>query len=243
MFYSKIVALLFILSATLKADLYGPITTCAGPYACFLSSYLGLQFPDGSNQVTASGISTVGTIDTATPSVNGSVITGAVLLMQSASATRPGLINTGAQTIAGAKVLNSTLAVNSGVAAANAALVFKNGHLKSTITTAPTAAPNANAGTGATCTLATATDAAGVMTLTTTAVAPSLGAQCALTFNAAYNVAPICVFSPGNANTAVSAPISGVYVTTSTTLMTVSFAAADVAGGVYVLAYHCMETQ
>jgi hypothetical protein len=34
---------------------FSPIITCPGPYACILSSYLGLQFPDGSHQTTASG--------------------------------------------------------------------------------------------------------------------------------------------------------------------------------------------
>ncbi len=243
MFYTRIVALLFVISATLKADLYGPIYTCPGPYACITGSYLGLKFPDGSNQTTASGITTVGTIDTATASVNGAVITSAVLLLQSASATRPGLINTGAQTIAGAKVLNSTLAVNSAIAASNAAIVFKNGHLKSTITTAPTAAPNVNAGTGATCTVSNATDSAGKINLTTTAVSPVPGAQCAVTFNAAYGVAPVCVFSPGNDNAALLAVSSGVYVTTGTTALTVNFAVADVTGDAYIFAYHCVETQ
>ena len=32
---------------------YGPIYTCAGPYACIISSFLGLKFPDGTIQTTA----------------------------------------------------------------------------------------------------------------------------------------------------------------------------------------------
>lgn len=48
-------------------------------------------------------ILTVGTIDSQTASANGAVITGSSLVMQSASATVPGLVNTAAQTFAGNK--------------------------------------------------------------------------------------------------------------------------------------------
>lgn len=247
MSFSRLVVLAIICSTqVVKSDFFGPMYTCAGPYACLLSSYLGIKFPDGSTQSTAAvadGDLEIGTIDTGTPSANGAQLTAGSLIMQSASVSKPGLVNLTTQSFAGAKTFTGVIAVNSATAATNAALVFKNGHLKSTQTTAPTAAPNANAGTSATCTVANATDAAGVITLTTTATSPSLGAQCAVTFNAAYGVAPVCVFSPKSANSAVLAVSSGIYMTTGTTALTVNFAALDAIGHTYVLAYQCVETQ
>lgn len=57
MFYSRKILsfIIFISGTSLNAYDYSPITTCAGPYACIVSSYLGLQFPDGSHQTTAGG--------------------------------------------------------------------------------------------------------------------------------------------------------------------------------------------
>lgn len=52
---------------------------------------------------------TIGTIDSETPSTNGAVIDGLSLVMQSASATRPGLVNTATQTMAGAKTFSGAL--------------------------------------------------------------------------------------------------------------------------------------
>ena len=56
---------------------------------------------------TGGGVSTIGTIDSQTKAANGAVITGSSLVMQTADATNPGLISTGAQTIAGAKTFSS----------------------------------------------------------------------------------------------------------------------------------------
>ena len=51
----------------------------------------------------------IGTIDSATPSANGAVITGNHLVMQSASATVPGLVNDVAQTFAGNKTFTGSI--------------------------------------------------------------------------------------------------------------------------------------
>lgn len=133
--------------------------------------------------------------------------------------------------------------INGASSATNAPLVFKNGHIKSTQTTAPTAVVNANAGTGASCSVANATDAAGTVSLTTTGVASSSGAECAITFNLAYNVAPICSFTPISANAIVDAVIQGTFFTTSTSAATINFANTDAIGRTYQWAYQCIETQ
>lgn len=133
--------------------------------------------------------------------------------------------------------------LNGAAAATNAMLVINDTHLKSTQTTAPTATVNANAGTGATCTVANTTDLAGAVSLTTTAVSPASGAQCAINFNKTYNVAPQCVFSPANANSAQLAVSSGVYATSSTSALTFNFAVTDAIGHAYIENFHCVETQ
>jgi hypothetical protein len=246
MFSFKI--LFFIFFSSLAWADYSPLTTCAGPYACVLSNYLGIQFPDGTKQSTAAssggGIDGVGTIDTEnTPSADGAVISGADIIMQSASSTVPGLVNNSAQTFSGIKTFSSSVITGAGVAATNSVLILNNGHTKSTQTTPPTATPNANAGTAATCTVTHATDSDGIINLTTTATLPALGAQCAITFNKTFNAAPICIFSPNNANAGQLSVSSGIYLTTSTTLLTVNFAVSDATGHSYQWMYHCEETQ
>jgi len=66
------------------------------------------------------GVTTIGAIDTQTKSVNGAVISGTSIYMQTADASNPGLVSTGPQTIAGNKTLTGattlTLATNSAVA-------------------------------------------------------------------------------------------------------------------------------
>lgn len=57
----------------------------------------------------SSSVLTVGTIDSQTPSANGAVITLNSLVMQSASATAPGLVNTTTQTFAGQKTFSTGL--------------------------------------------------------------------------------------------------------------------------------------
>lgn len=54
-------------------------------------------------------IGTIGTIDSQTASANGAVISGSTLVLQSASTTNPGLINTGAQAVTGVKTFNGAI--------------------------------------------------------------------------------------------------------------------------------------
>lgn len=115
--------------------------------------------------------------------------------------------------------------------------------LKSTRTTAPTAAPNANAGTGATCSVTNATDTAGHINLTTTAVLPGAGIVATVTFKDAYAVAPIVVATPRNAAAGQNSTVQGVYFTTTTTTLDVNFAVADATGRAYVWDYFLIETQ
>jgi hypothetical protein len=57
------------------------------------------------------GVTTVGIIDSQTPSANGAVIAGTSIYLQSASASNPGLVNTGTQTFVGDKTFSG---LNSG---------------------------------------------------------------------------------------------------------------------------------
>lgn len=81
------------------------------------------------------GTVTVGTIDSVAASVNGAVITAGVLYMQSASATVPGLMNTGSQTIAGSKTFTAALNVGT--------YPFSSGspYVRATLTGAPGPSP------------------------------------------------------------------------------------------------------
>jgi len=57
----------------------------------------------------------ISTIDSQTPSANGAVIASNGLVMQSASATVPGLMSTAAQTFAGIKTFNASIVADGGV--------------------------------------------------------------------------------------------------------------------------------
>ncbi len=116
-------------------------------------------------------------------------------------------------------------------------------HLRSTQTTVPVATVDANAGTGATSTVSNATDVAGIINLTTTAVAPSAGTQTSIAFNKAYAVAPIVNITPRTADAANFSIASGVYVTTTITTMEINFANLDAAGHAYSWFYQVIETQ
>jgi hypothetical protein len=59
--------------------------------------------------ISTSAASTIGTIDSQTASANGLVIAAGALYAQSASATVPGMVNTGTQTFAGAKTFNGNV--------------------------------------------------------------------------------------------------------------------------------------
>ena len=153
----------------------------------------------------------------------------------------PSNVNDALDSLATGKLIAALL--NGASSATNAVLVYKDGHIKSTQTTAPTTTVNANAGTGATCSVSNATDTAGSISLTTTAVASSSGVVCDVNFNKSYNVAPICLIAASNAAAAANTVIQDVYQTTSTTKLSVNFGSADLIGRTYTWMYHCLETQ
>lgn len=98
--------------------------------------------------------------------------------------------------------------------------------------TVPTTTVNANAGTGATSVLGTGPrDACGSVTLTEGSAAWVAGAQLDITFETAYTNAPFVVITPTNA--AAAAAAANVYVTSTTTKLTINFVNADVAANVY----------
>lgn len=131
----------------------------------------------------------------------------------------------------------------SAAAASNALLVINDGHTKSSQTTAPTATVNSNAGIGGACNVSNATDSAGNVSLTTTAITSASGVQCSIGFNKTYNSAPICQFTPRAANAVLFSVTQGSYFATSTSAATINFANADLTGRNYQWSYQCIETQ
>ena len=81
----------------------------------------------------------------------------------------------------------------------NTRLSIRDGHLQSQQTTAPIAAAQTGLGTGASCVLSNATDVAGNFTMTGGTGAWAVGAQCRITFNKTYSVAPIVIINATNA--------------------------------------------
>lgn len=153
------------------------------------------------------------------------------------------LTNTGTLTQPGLFTIRTLLAGDGAVNGTNTAVVTKDRHFKSTMTTVPTATVNANAGTGATCTLANSTDSAGTVTLVTGSVGtPTTGTQCTINFNKAYGVAPRCVFAPAN-STAGSNLVLFFIGTPTTTTQPFSFGVAGGTTSTYVYNYSCEETQ
>lgn len=113
-------------------------------------------------------------------------------------------------------------------------------HLKSTQAVLPGTVVTANAGSSATCTLLSGTDVMGTVELVTGSAAWASGSQCDITFNVAYASAPKCVFSAANANAA--AATMGIYLSKTSTVLSVNFATADTAATTYQWDYHCEET-
>ncbi len=77
-------------------------TTATNTFSCGTSSSGG-----------GGGVTTVGAIDSQTKSANGLVISGTSIYAQTADASFPGLVSTGAQTIAGAKTFTGQLNLSS----------------------------------------------------------------------------------------------------------------------------------
>lgn len=129
--------------------------------------------------------------------------------------------------------------------ASNILLQVTDGHTKSSQTTAPTTTVSPNAGTGASCSVSNATDEDGQVNITFGSASFSAGAQCTVNFNKVYNVAPICILYPANAQAAsdggsnhqifVSSTISGVSVNYGL--------AQNSSGAIGIWNYKCKETQ
>lgn len=124
------------------------------------------------------------------------------------------------------------------------AVTINNGRLVSTQTTVPTTTTNANAGTGATSSVAHATDTAGVVNLTLGSIGTlSSGVQVTVNFNVSYPVAPIVTLTPTNAITASNVAVFGVYISSTTAGFSINFATAGVATDVLQWNYHAIGTQ
>lgn len=100
---------------------------------------------------------------------------------------------------------------------ANVRLDLFDGHFVTGQTTAATVAANANAGTGASASLTTATDVAGIINLTTGSGAFSPGTQLTVSFNMAYDVAPVVLMCAANEAAIDSANQHNIYVGNVTT--------------------------
>jgi hypothetical protein len=89
-----------------------PATASDGSLALTLDTDILYAFNSGSSSWVIIGgpgaTLSVGAIDSQTASANGAVIASDQLIMQSASATRPGLVNNTTQTLSGNKTLNGT---------------------------------------------------------------------------------------------------------------------------------------
>lgn len=102
------------------ASFYGLAVTSPLSGAGSIASPLTLSGLSGTN----TGDVTLGAVG-AVPNANGASLSGQVLTLQPASATQPGVVTTGAQTLGGAKTLSDTLA--SGVASGSNATLLTNG--------------------------------------------------------------------------------------------------------------------
>jgi hypothetical protein len=151
--------------------------------------------------------------------------------------------NIASPTFTGTVTLPASNLINGASAGTNTVVVYKDGHIKSTQTTAATATVGTPAGTGATCTLTGGTDSAGSINLTTTATLPTAGVVCTVNFNKAYGVAPHCVTTAISSGAIVNEVTSGVFFTTTTAGLKVNFANSDVTGHTYNYDYLCIETQ
>lgn len=107
-----------------------------------------------------------------------------------------------------------------------------NGHIVPT-GTAPTAAAQASAGTGATATVA-GRDTAGAVTLTSGSASVATGNQVIVTFNKPFAVAPVVHLTPV---TAALGALHPYVAATSTTTFTIGLASAPSTGTAYIFNY------
>jgi hypothetical protein len=133
---------------------------------------------NGNIAAIVSGVTTVGTYNSQSAAANGATISGVNIYFQTGDATHPGMVSTGAQTIAGAKTFSSTIV---GSVNGNAATVTTNANLTGPITSSGNATSvAAQTGTGSTF----------VMNTAPTLVTPVLGVASATTINKVALTAP-----------------------------------------------------
>lgn len=111
--------------------LTGAVTLAAGANITLTPSGNTITIAAGGGG--GSAFDTIGTFDTGTPTTDGLNASGTTLFAQSADATNPGMVNTGAQTLAGDKTFTGHL-INSSLTA-NRAVITSTGGL---FTTSPT---------------------------------------------------------------------------------------------------------
>lgn len=80
------------------------------------------------NCASSPGVQTIGALDGGTANGNGATISGSTLYLQSASASFPGLVNTGTQTFAGNKTFSGTTTINNTTVAAGMSITITGGN-------------------------------------------------------------------------------------------------------------------
>lgn len=143
-------------------------------------------------------------------------------------------------------LFNIATSINGG-AASTITTLKSNGTLKPIhvggLSSAPTIAAGVGAGTTPTVSVSTATDVAGDVNITTGTLPTGTNAVIAtITFNVAYDTAPIVLLYPGNAATATLSGVSMVFTTsTTTTFVLTSGTTALTASTAYVWHYHVIQ--
>jgi len=129
---------------------------------------------------------------------------------------------------------------NKKVSSVNSRLDLAEGHLKTTQATPPTANAESAAGTGASASVAGATDVAGFVNLTTGSGAFGTGRVLSVTFNKSYTQFPIVVFTPNNPAAAAN-PLQISADATLTDFGIIANVAETAPGTSYQWTYHIIE--
>lgn len=120
-------------------------------------------------------------------------------------------------------------------------IILLNGHLKSNQTSSPTISLSSNLGTGSTGSILSATDVAGVLTLTTGALSIAAGIEASIVFAQAYSLAPVVLITPTNSAAALFT--GGAFIGASISGFNINFAVAGAALTTYNWNYFVIETQ